>query len=279
MPIKTYKPTSPGRRGMSVSTFEEITKTKPEKSLLAPLRKKAGRNVRGKITVRHRGGGHKRRYRLVDFKRDKFGIPARVVSIEYDPNRSARIALLTYADGEKRYIIAPLGLMVGSVLMAGPEAEIRVGNALPLANIPVGAVIHNIELQQGRGGQLVRSAGTSAQLVAKEGKYAHVRLPSGEVRLIPQQCVATIGQVGNTDHGNISLGKAGRKRHRGWRPAVRGSAMSPRDHPHGGGEGRAPIGMPSPKSPWGKPTLGKKTRRNKATDKWILRRRRKKKRR
>jgi len=279
MPIKTYKPTSPGRRGMSVSTFEEITKTKPEKSLLAPLRKKAGRNVRGKITVRHRGGGHKRRYRLVDFKREKFGIPARVISIEYDPNRSARIALLTYADGEKRYIIAPLGLMVGSVLMAGPEAEIRVGNALPLANIPVGAVIHNIELQQGRGGQLVRSAGTSAQLVAKEGKYAHVRLPSGEVRLIPQQCVATIGQVGNTDHGNISLGKAGRKRHRGWRPAVRGSAMSPRDHPHGGGEGRAPIGMPSPKSPWGKPTLGKKTRRNKATDKWILRRRRKKKRR
>jgi large subunit ribosomal protein L2 len=279
MPIKTYKPTSPGRRGMSVSTFEEITKTKPEKSLLAPLRKKAGRNVRGKITVRHRGGGHKRRYRLVDFKRDKFGIPARVISIEYDPNRSARIALLTYADGEKRYIIAPLGLMVGSVLMAGPEAEIRVGNALPLANIPVGAVIHNIELQQGRGGQLVRSAGTSAQLVAKEGKYAHVRLPSGEVRLIPQQCVATIGQVGNTDHGNISLGKAGRKRHRGWRPAVRGSAMSPRDHPHGGGEGRAPIGMPSPKSPWGKPTLGKKTRRNKATDKWIVRRRRKKKRR
>ena len=279
MPIKTYKPTSPGRRGMSVSTFEEITKTKPEKSLLAPLRKKAGRNVRGKITVRHRGGGHKRRYRLVDFKREKFGIPARVISIEYDPNRSARIALLTYADGEKRYIIAPLGLMVGSVLMAGPEAEIRVGNALPLANIPVGAVIHNIELQQGRGGQLVRSAGTSAQLVAKEGKYAHVRLPSGEVRLIPQQCVATIGQVGNTDHGNISLGKAGRKRHRGWRPAVRGSAMSPRDHPHGGGEGRSPIGMPSPKSPWGKPTLGKKTRHNKATDKWIVRRRRKKKRR
>jgi len=279
MPIKTYKPTSPGRRGMSVSTFEEITKTKPEKSLLAPLRKKAGRNVRGKITVRHRGGGHKRRYRLVDFKRDKFGIPARVISIEYDPNRSARIALLTYADGEKRYIIAPLGLMVGSVLMAGPEAEIRVGNALPLASIPVGAVIHNVELQQGRGGQLVRSAGTSAQLVAKEGKYAHVRLPSGEVRLIPQQCMATIGQVGNTDHGNISLGKAGRKRHRGWRPAVRGSAMSPRDHPHGGGEGRAPIGMPSPKSPWGKPTLGKKTRRNKATDKWIVRRRRKKKRR
>jgi len=278
MPIKTYKPTSPGRRGMSVSTFEEITKTEPEKSLLAPLRKKAGRNVRGKITVRHRGGGHKRRYRLIDFKRDKFGIPARVTSIEYDPNRSARIALLTYVDGEKRYIIAPLGLMVDSVLMSGPEAEIRVGNALPLANIPVGIVIHNIELQQGRGGQLVRSAGTSAQLMAKEGKYAHVRLPSGEVRLIHRQCMATIGQVGNTEHGNISLGKAGRKRHRGWRPTVRGSAMSPRDHPHGGGEGKAPIGMPSPKSPWGKPTLGKKTRRNKATDKWIVRRRGKKRR-
>jgi large subunit ribosomal protein L2 len=278
MPIKTYKPTSPGRRGMSVSTFEEITKTEPEKSLLAPLRKKAGRNVRGKITVRHRGGGHKRRYRLIDFKRDKFGIPARVTSIEYDPNRSARIALLTYVDGEKRYIVAPLGLMVGSVLMSGPEAEIRVGNALPLANIPVGIVIHNIELQQGRGGQLVRSAGTSAQLMAKEGKYAHVRLPSGEVRLIHQQCMATIGQVGNTDHGNISLGKAGRKRHRGWRPTVRGSAMSPRDHPHGGGEGKTPIGMPSPKTPWGKPTLGYKTRRNKATDKWIVRRRGKKRR-
>jgi large subunit ribosomal protein L2 len=278
MPIKAYKPTSPGRRGMSVSTFEEITKTKPERSLLAPLRKKAGRNFRGKITVRHRGGGHKRRYRLIDFKRDKFGIPAKVTSIEYDPNRSARIALLTYADGEKRYIIAPLGLMVGSVLMSGSEAEIRVGNALPLTTIPAGTVIHNIELQQGRGGQLVRSAGTSAQLVAKEGKYAHVRLPSGEVRLIHQQCMATIGQVGNTDHGNISLGKAGRKRHRGWRPAVRGSAMSPRDHPHGGGEGRAPIGMPSPKSPWGKPTLGKKTRRNKSTDKWIVRRRGKKRR-
>jgi large subunit ribosomal protein L2 len=263
---------------MSVSTFEEITKTKPEKSLLAPLHKKAGRNVRGKITVRHQGGGHKRRYRLIDFKREKFGIPAKVTSIEYDPNRSARIALLTYADGEKRYIIAPLGLMVGGVLMSGPEAEIRVGNALPLANIPVGTVIHNIELQRGRGGQLVRSAGTSAQLMAKEGKYAHVRLPSGEVRLIHQQCMATIGQVGNTDHGNISLGKAGRKRHRGWRPTVRGSAMSPRDHPHGGGEGKTPIGMPSPKTPWGKPTLGYKTRRNKATDKWIVRRRGKKRR-
>jgi large subunit ribosomal protein L2 len=278
MPIKTYKPTSPGRRGMSVSTFEEITKTKPEKPLLVSLRKKGGRNVWGRITVRHRGGGHKRRYRLIDFKRDKFGIPARVTSIEYDPNRSARVALLTYADGEKRYIIAPLGLMVGSVLMSGPEAEIRVGSAMPLANIPVGTVIHNIELEQGRGGQLVRSAGTSAQLMAKEGKYAHVRLPSGEVRLIHQKCMATIGQVGNTDHGNISLGKAGRKRYLGWRPTVRGSAMSPRDHPHGGGEGRSPIGMPSPKTPWGHPTLGYRTRRNKATDKWIVRRRGKKRR-
>jgi len=270
MPIKMYKPTSPGRRGMSVSTFEEITRTEPEKSLLVSLHKKGGRNVEGRITVRHRGGGHKRRYRLIDFKRDKIGIPARVTSIEYDPNRSARIALLTYADGEKRYIIAPLGLMVGHVLMSGPEAEVRVGNALPLAHIPVGTVIHNIELQPGRGGQLVRSAGASAQLMAKEGQYAHVRLPSGEVRLIHQQCMATIGQVGNTDHSNINLGKAGRKRYLGWRPTVRGSAMTPRDHPHGGGEGKCPVGMPSPKSPWGKPTLGKKTRRNKLTTKYIV---------
>jgi large subunit ribosomal protein L2 len=232
--------------------------------------------VRGKITVRHQGGGHKRRYRIIDFKRDKVGIPARVASIEYDPNRSARIALLIYADGEKRYIIAPLELMVGDTVMSGPGAELRVGNALPLANIPTGTLIHNIELQPGKGGQLARAAGTSAQLMAKEGDYAHVRLPSGEVRLVHQRCMATIGQVGNTDHGNISLGKAGRKRHLGWRPAVRGSAMTPRDHPHGGGEGRSPIGMPSPKSPWGKPTLGKKTRRNKATDKWIVRRRGKK---
>lgn len=278
MAIKTYKPTSPGRRGMSVSTFEEITRTKPEKSLLAPLHRKAGRNVRGKITVRHQGGGHKRRYRIIDFKRDKEGIPARVSSIEYDPIRSARIALLVYADGEKRYIIAPLGLMVEDTVMSGSEAEIRGGNALPLANIPVGTLIHNIELQPGRGGQLVRAAGTSAQLMAKEGKYAHVRLPSGEIRLIHKQCMATIGQVGNTDHGNIKLGKAGRKRRLGWRPAVRGSAMSPRDHPHGGGEGRTPIGMPSPKTPWGKPTLGYKTRRRKDTNKWILRRRSKKRR-
>ena len=278
MPIKTYKPTSPGRRGMSGYEFEDITRTEPEKSLLAPLYKKAGRNVRGTISVRHRGGGHKRRYRIIDFKRDKIGIPARVDSIEYDPNRTARIALLVYTDGEKRYIIAPLGLQVGDILMSGPEAEIRVGNTLPIANIPAGTLIHNIELKLGKGGQLVRSAGCSAQLLAKEGKYAHVRLPSGEVRLIHQVCMATIGQIGNTEHGNIRLGKAGRKRWMGWRPAVRGSAMSPRDHPHGGGEGRTPIGMPSPKSPWGKPTLGKKTRKRKDTGKWIVRRRSKKRR-
>ena len=278
MPVKIYKPTSPGRRGMSGFDFEEITKTKPEKSLLAPLHKKAGRNVRGKITVRHRGGGHKRRYRVIDFKRDKIGIPARVASIEYDPNRTARIALLFYADGEKRYIIAPLGLRVDDVLTSGPEAEIRVGNALPIANIPAGTLIHNIELKLGKGGQLVRSAGCSAQLLAKEGKYAHVRLPSGEVRLVHQACMATIGQIGNTEHGNIRLGKAGRKRWMGWRPAVRGSAMDPKAHPHGGGEGRSPIGMPSPKSPWGKPTLGKKTRKRKDTNKWIVRRRSKERR-
>jgi large subunit ribosomal protein L2 len=258
---------------MSGYDFEEITKTKPEKSLLAPLRKKAGRNVRGKITVRHQGGGHKRMYRIIDFKRDKIGIPARVASIEYDPNRTARIALLFYADGEKRYIIAPLGLRVDDVLTSGPEAEIRVGNTLPIANIPAGSLIHNIELKQGKGGQLVRSAGCSAQLLAKEGKYARVRLPSGEVRLVHQACMATIGQIGNTEHGNIRLGKAGRKRWMGWRPSVRGSAMDPRAHPHGGGEGRSPIGMPSPKSPWGKPTLGKKTRKRKDTNKWIVRRR------
>ncbi len=273
MGIKIYKPTSPGRRDMSGYTFEEITRSKPEKSLLAPLRKKAGRNNRGKITVRHRGGGHKRRYRIIDFKRDKVGIPARVASIEYDPNRSARIALLVYADGEKRYIIAPQGLKVGDTLMSGPEAEIRVGNALPIANIPLGTMIHNIELQPGRGGQLVRAAGTSAQLMAKEGKYAHVRLPSGEVRLISVRCMATIGQVGNVEHAHIRLGKAGRRRWLGWRPAVRGSAMDPASHPHGGGEGRCPIGMPGPKTPWGKPTLGYRTRRNKRTDKYIVRRR------
>ncbi len=278
MPIKVYKPTSPGRRGMTVSTFEEITRSRPERSLIRPLKRSAGRNYRGKITVRHRGGGHKRRYRVLDFKRDKIGVPGRVASIEYDPNRSARIALVVYADGEKRYIIAPVGLLVGDVVMSGPEAEIRVGNALPISNIPVGTTIHNVELHIGKGGQLVRAAGTSAQLLAKEGRYAHVRLPSGEVRLVNVQCTATIGQVGNTDHGNIRLGKAGRKRWLGFRPSVRGSAMDPGSHPHGGGEGRSPIGMSSPKSPWGKPTLGKKTRRNKSTDKWIARRRGKKRR-
>ena len=278
MPIKVYKPTSPGRRDMTASTFEEITRTRPEKSLLRPLKKRAGRNFRGKITVRHRGGGHKRRYRVIDFKRDKFGVPGRVDSIEYDPNRSARIALVVYADGDKRYIVAPVGLMVGDVIMSGPDAEIRVGNALPINDIPVGSTIHNIELHVGKGGQMVRAAGTSAQLLAKEGRYAHVRLPSGEVRLVNVECMATLGQVGNTDHGNIKLGKAGRKRWLGFRPSVRGSAMDPASHPHGGGEGRSPIGMPGPKSPWGKPTLGYKTRRNKATDKWIVRRRGKKRR-
>ena len=275
MPIKIYKPTSPGRRGMSVTGFEDITRQEPEPSLVVPLKKKAGRS-QGKITVRHKGGGHKRRYRVIDFKRDKFGVLARVDSIEYDPNRSSRVALLVYADGDKRYMLAPLGLKVGARVEAGPEADLRVGNALPIANIPVGTTIHNIELQRGRGGQLVRSAGASAQLLAKEGDYAHIRLPSGEVRLVHTQCIATIGQVGNTDWGNVSLGKAGRARWLGRRPATRGTAMSPRDHPHGGGEGRSPIGMPSPKSPWGKPTRGKKTRRRKDTDKWIVKRRGKK---
>jgi large subunit ribosomal protein L2 len=278
MAIKKYKPTSPGRRDMSGHSFEEITARQPEKSLTRDLRKRAGRNNSGRITVRHRGGGHKRRYRIIDFKRQKFGIPGRVASIEYDPNRSSRIALLVYADGEKRYIIAPLGLQVGDVVMNGPDADIRAGNAMPIANIPVGTMIHNIELEPGRGGQMVRSAGTSAQLLAKEGRYAQVRLPSGEVRLVNQDCMATIGQVGNTDHSNVKLGKAGRRRWMGWRPAVRGSAMDPGSHPHGGGEGRSPIGMPSPKSPWGKKTLGKKTRFNKRTDKYIVRRRSKKRR-
>ncbi len=278
MPIKKYKPVTPGQRGMTGYTFEEITKTRPERSLLRPKRKRGGRNVYGRVTVRHRGGGHKRRLRVVDFKRDKRGIPARVAAIEYDPNRTARLALLHYVDGEKRYIIAPVGLKVGDTVMAGPNAEIAPGNALPIANIPLGTVIHNIELYPGRGAQMVRSAGASAQLMAKEGDYAHIRLPSGEVRLVRQDCYATIGQVGNVEHSNISLGKAGRKRHLGIRPTVRGSAMSPRDHPHGGGEGRQPIGLPGPKSPWGKPTLGYKTRRNKTTDKYIVRRRSKKRR-
>lgn len=279
MPIKVYKPTSPGRRSMSGQTFEEITRTRPEPSLTRGLRKRAGRNVQGRITVRHRGGGHKRRYRYIDFKRDKFDIPARVASIEYDPNRSARIALLFYADGEKRYIIAPLGLRVDDTVMSGAEADIKPGNALPLERIPLGTQVHNIELQPGRGGQLVRSAGTSAQLLSKDNpKYVTVRLPSGEERLISRNCLATIGQVGNVEHGNVKLGKAGRKRHLGIRPSVRGSAMNPDDHPHGGGEGRSPIGMPGPKTPWGKPAKGKRTRRNKATDKYIFRRRSKKRR-
>ncbi len=276
MAVKKYKPTSPGRRGMTGHTFEELTRRKPEKGLTEPLRRRAGRNNQGRITVRHRGGGHRRRYRLIDFKRDKAGIPGRVASIEYDPNRSARIALVVYADGEKRYIIAPLGLQVGDAVMSGPQADIRPGNALPLRHIPVGTVVHNIELYEGKGGQLARAAGASAQLLAKEGDQATLRLPSGEMRYVRQACMATVGQVGNTDHGNIKLGKAGRRRWLGWRPSVRGSAMDPSSHPHGGGEGRSPIGMPGPKSPWGKPTLGAKTRRNKRTDKYIVRRRAKK---
>jgi large subunit ribosomal protein L2 len=274
MAVKKYKPTSPGRRGMTSSSFEEITKDRPERSLTVSRRARAGRNNSGRITVRHRGGGVRRKVRLIDFKRDKVGIPATVASIEYDPNRTARLALLNYADGEKRYIIAPLGVRPGDPIMAGPEADIRPGNALPIVNIPTGTMIHNIEMQEGKGGQMVRSAGASGQLLAKEGEYAQIRLPSGEVRLIRQTCYATVGQVGNLDHGNIKLGKAGRKRHMGIRPTVRGTAMSPRDHPHGGGEGRSGIGMPSPKSPWGQPTLGKRTRRNKNTDKYIVRRRR-----
>lgn len=273
MPVRTYKPTTPSRRGMSVSSFEEITTDKPYKPLTEPLKKHAGRNNQGKITLRHRGGGHKRMYRIIDFKREKHGVPARVLTIEYDPNRSARIALLAYADGEKRYILTPLGLRVGDRLMSGPGAEIRAGNALPLRNMPVGTTVHNLELQIGRGGQLVRSAGTGAQLMAKEGDYAVVRMPSGELRRIHVNCMATVGQVGNVDHQHISLGKAGRARWLGRRPTVRGSAMTPRDHPHGGGEGKAPIGMPGPKTPWGKPAMGLRTRRRKPSDRVIIRRR------
>lgn len=273
MPIKKYKPTSPGRRGMSGYTFEEITKDKPEKSLLRPLKKKAGRNNRGKITVRHRGGGAKRRLRIIDFKRDKTGVPGRVAAIEYDPNRSARIALIFYADGDKRYILAPVGLNVGDTVMSGDKAEIKPGNAMPLASMPTGTEIHNIELQKGRGGKIVRSAGASAQLMVKEGEYALIRLPSGEIRRVRSECLATIGQIGNVEHQTISLGKAGRKRHLGWRPTVRGSAMTPRDHPHGGGEGRSPVGMPGPKTPWGKPAMGYKTRKPKASDRMIVKRR------
>lgn len=276
MAVKKYKPTTPGQRGMTGYTFEEITKTTPERSLIVALRKSGGRNAYGRVTVRHRGGGNHRFIRIVDFKRDKIGIPARVAAIEYDPNRTARLALLNYADGEKRYIVAPLDLKVGDMVLSGPQAEIRPGNSLPISNIPVGTLVHNIELKVGKGGQLVRSAGSAAQLLAKEGDYAQIRLPSGEVRLVLQKCYATIGQVGNIDHSNVKLGKAGRKRHMGIRPTVRGTAMSPRDHPHGGGEGRQPVGMPGPKSPWGKPTRGYKTRRNKTTDKYIVRPRSKK---
>lgn len=278
MAVRKYKPTSPGRRGMTGDMFEDITKSKPERSLITPRKKTGGRNAQGRITVRHRGGGHRRFLRKVDFKRDKHDIPAKVAAIEYDPNRSARLALLHYADGEKRYIIAPLELKVGDRVMSGPKAEIRPGNCLPLARIPLGTVIHNIEMKEGKGGQIARSAGTGVQLLGKEGAYAALRLPSGEVRRVRQTCYATIGEVGNPDHGNIKLGKAGRKRYLGIRPTVRGSAMSPRDHPHGGGEGRQGIGLPGPKSPWGKPTLGKKTRRNKSTNKYIIRRRSKRRR-
>ncbi|HEY8284418.1 MAG TPA: 50S ribosomal protein L2 [Chloroflexota bacterium] len=274
MPVKKYKPTSPGRRGMSVSSFEEITRSRPERSLTEPLKRHAGRNNHGRITVRHRGGGHKRRYRIIDFKRNKDGVPGTVVSIEYDPNRTSRIALVNYADGEKRYILSPVGLQVGQTIMSGAEAEIRVGNCLPLRNMPLGSTIHNIELEPGRGGQLVRSAGTAAQLMAKEGKFAQLRMPSGEVRLVPLVARATLGQVGNIEHENESIGKAGRSRWMGRRPTVRGSVMNPVDHPHGGGEGRAPIGG-QPQTPWGKPAMGYRTRRNKKTQSMIVRRRKK----
>ena len=274
MAIRKINPTTPGQRGMTVSAFDEITRTTPEKSLTTDLRGKGGRNFTGKITVRHQGGGARRKYRIIDFKRNKDNVPAKVVTIEYDPNRSANIALLHYADGEKRYIIAPLGLTVGETVVSGESADIKVGNALPLSSIPVGTMIHCIELKPGKGAQLVRSAGNAAQLMAKEGKYAQVRLPSGEVRLIPQNAKATIGQVGNIDYANIQIGKAGRKRHMGVRPTVRGSVMNPCDHPHGGGEGKSPIGRPGPVTPWGKPALGYKTRKTKnKSDKYIVRRR------
>jgi large subunit ribosomal protein L2 len=273
MAIKKYKPTTPGQRGMTGYTFEEITKSTPERSLIIHPRGHGGRDNSGRISVRHQGGGNRRYIRILDFKRDKQNIPAKVAAIEYDPNRTARLALLNYADGEKRYIVAPLGIKVGDTLLSGPQAEIRPGNNLPLSNIPVGTLVHNVELKPGKGGQLVRSAGGSAQVLAKEGEYAQIRLPSGEVRLVSQVCFATIGQVGNLEHNNIKLGKAGRKRHMGIRPTVRGTAMSPRDHPHGGGEGRQPTGMPGPKTPWGRPARGYKTRRNKSTDKYIVRHR------
>jgi large subunit ribosomal protein L2 len=273
MAIKRYKPTSPGRRGMSTTTFDDVTKFTPDRSLLEPKKRTGGRNNQGRITSRHRGGGAYHHYRVVDFKRNKPGVTANVVGIEYDPNRSARIALLEYADGEKRYILAPLGLNVGDTIMSGPDAEIRAGNALPLRNIPLGTQIHNVELQIGRGGQIVRSAGASAQLMAKEGNYATLRLPSGEMRLVHLNCMATIGQVGNLDHQNMVIGKAGRNRWRGIRPHVRGAAMNPVDHPHGGGEGRAPVGLKAPKTKWGKPARGVRTRNNKRTNQFIVRRR------
>ncbi len=272
MAVKKYKPTSPGRRFVTVSDFSDITTDTPEKSLTEPLKKSAGRNNQGRITVRHRGGGHKRLYRIIDFKRDKDGIPAKVATIEYDPNRSSRIALLHYADGEKRYILAPLGLTVGDTVESGPDADIKPGNALPLRNIPVGTIIHNIELKPFKGGQLARSAGNAAQLMAKEGDYAHIRMPSGEVRLVHINCKATVGQVGNLEHENITVGKAGRSRWLGRRPTVRGVVMNPVDHPHGGGEGRSPVGR-NPVTPWGKPALGARTRKKKTTDKMILKRR------
>jgi large subunit ribosomal protein L2 len=274
MGIKKYKPTTPGLRGMTVSTFEEVTKTTPEKSLVSKKNKMAGRNNTGRITVRHQAGGAKQKYRIIDFKRSKDGVPAKVNAIEYDPNRSAYIALLFYADGEKRYIIAPEGLKVGDEVMSGPDADIRTGNALPMENIPVGTILHNIEMKTGKGAQMARSAGAYVQLMAKEGDYVTLRLPSGEMRMVRKECRATVGQVGNLDHENINLGKAGRKRHMGVRPTVRGSVMNPNDHPHGGGEGKAPVGRPGPVTPWGKPTLGYKTRKkNKASDKYIVRRR------
>lgn len=274
MGIKKYKPTSPGRRNMSVNTFDEVTKKEPEKSLLTPLKSKAGRNNYGRITVRHQGGGVKRKYRIIDFKRNKDGVPGKVAGIEYDPNRSSNIALIHYVDGEKRYIIAPLKLKVGDTIVSGPEADITIGNCLPLKNIPVGTLVHNIELKAGKGGQMVRSAGASAQLMAKEGNYATLRLPSGEMRQVRLECRATVGTVGNLDHQNVRIGKAGRKRHMGIRPTVRGSVMNPNDHPHGGGEGRAPVGRSGPVTPWGKPALGYKTRKkNKPSDKYIVRRR------
>jgi large subunit ribosomal protein L2 len=273
MGVKKFKPTTPGRRFATISTFEEITKTRPERTLLEPLRGAAGRNNMGRVTTRHQGAGHKRQYRVVDFKRNKDGVPAKVAAIEYDPNRSARLALLYYVDGDKRYILAPQGLNVGDVVSSGPAADIRPGNALPLRTIPIGTVVHNVELEPARGGQMVRAAGSGAQIMAKEGAYAHLRLPSGEVRLVPIDCRATVGQVGNVDHEAQKLGKAGRKRWLGIRPSVRGVAMDPSSHPHGGGEGRSPIGMPGPVSPWGKPTLGYKTRKAKRSDALIQKRR------